>query len=272
MGRDDVQLPRGRLAMTEIQRLQDRVCVITGAASALAGPVAERLTREGATVIGVDRVQHTVGVQQLEADLTDEEQVSGLFAGVRRDFGRLDVLYNNAGLNDPDDHSALDDAGQVWERVLAANLTTTFLCCKHAIPHMLANDPPRGSVINTASFLAVMGAASSQMAYSVAKAGVLQLSRDLGVNLARRGVRVNALVLGPVETPALNELFARIGGEERERRFVHYPMGRFARVDELAGTVAYLASDDSGYVTGAAFPMEGGMTTAFTVPVGPASG
>jgi NAD(P)-dependent dehydrogenase (short-subunit alcohol dehydrogenase family) len=154
----------------------------------------------------------------------------------------------------------------VWERVLTANLTTTFLCCKHGIGHMLTNDPPKGSVINTASFLAVMGAASSQMAFSVAKAGVIQLSRDLGVNLARRGVRVNALVLGPIETPQLRELFAHIGDEERARRFIHYPMGRFGKLDELAATVAYLASDDAGFVTGAAFPLDGGIPTAFTVP------
>jgi NAD(P)-dependent dehydrogenase (short-subunit alcohol dehydrogenase family) len=146
-----------------------------------------------------------------------------------------------------------------------------FLCCKHAIVHMLGNDPPRGSVINTASFLAVMGAASSQMAYSAAKAGVLQLSRDLGVHLARRGVRVNALVLGPIETPQLQALLANIGPEEIERRFVHYPMGRFGTPEELAGTVAYLASDDSGFVTGAAFPLDGGITSAFTVPPSPQS-
>jgi NAD(P)-dependent dehydrogenase (short-subunit alcohol dehydrogenase family) len=153
----------------------------------------------------------------------------------------------------------------VWEGVLAANLTTTFLCCKHAIPYLLANDPPNGSVINTASFLAVMGAASSQMAYSVAKAGVLQLSRDLGVHLGRRGVRVNALVLGPIETPQLRALFDDIGEDEIARRFVHYPMGRFGAPEELAGTVAYLASDDSGFITGAAFPVDGGITSAFTV-------
>jgi NAD(P)-dependent dehydrogenase (short-subunit alcohol dehydrogenase family) len=160
----------------------------------------------------------------------------------------------------------LDMPLAVWERVLAANLTTTFLCCKHAIPHLLDNDPPNGSVINTASFLAMMGAASSQMAYSVAKAGVLQLSGDLGVHLGRRGVRVNALVLGPIETPQLRALFDDIGDDEIARRFVHYPMGRFGTPEELAGTVAYLASDDAGFITGAAFPLDGGIRSAFTVP------
>jgi NAD(P)-dependent dehydrogenase (short-subunit alcohol dehydrogenase family) len=247
-------------------RLAGKVCVITGAAGAFAEVVAARLVSEGATVAGVDRREHSVGALALRYDLTDEVQVEELFARVAHELGRIDVLYNNVGLNDPADHSALDVALDVWERVLATNLTTTFLCCKHAIPYMLSNDPSTGSVINTASFLAMMGAASSQMAYSVAKAGVLQLSRDLGVHLARRGVRVNALVLGPIETPQLHALFDGIGDEERGRRFIHYPMGRFGSPDELAGTVAYLASDDAGFVTGAAFPLDGGITSAFTVP------
>jgi NAD(P)-dependent dehydrogenase (short-subunit alcohol dehydrogenase family) len=249
-----------------LQRLTNKVCVITGADSPLAQVVADRLAREGATVVGVDKREHPVGAHSRLADLTDEDQVRELFAGIKNDLGRIDVLYNNAGLNDREDHSALDMSLEVWERVLAANLTTTFLCCKHAIPYLLDNDPPNGSVINTASFLAGMGAASSQMAYSVAKAGVLQLSRDLGVQLGRRGVRVNALVLGPIETPQLRALFDNIGDDERARRFVHYPMGRFGTPDELAGTVAYLASDDAGFITGAAFPLDGGISSAFTVP------
>jgi NAD(P)-dependent dehydrogenase (short-subunit alcohol dehydrogenase family) len=247
-------------------RLKDKVCVVTGAASSVAEVVADRLASEGATVVGVDRREHSVGAHTRQADLTDEDQVRKLFASVRSDLGRIDVLYNNAGLNDQDDHSALDMPLAIWDRVLAANLTTTFLCCKHAIPYLLENDPPSGSVINTASFLAVMGAASSQMAYSVAKAGVLQLSRDLGVHLGRRGVRVNALVLGPIETPQLRALFAEIGDDEIARRFAHYPMGRFGTPEELASTVAYLASDDAGFITGAAFPLDGGITSAFTVP------
>jgi NAD(P)-dependent dehydrogenase (short-subunit alcohol dehydrogenase family) len=249
-----------------LQRLTEKVCVVTGAASPLAQVVADRLAHEGATVVGVDKLEHPVGSHSRLADLTDEDQVRELFADLKNDLGRIDVLYNNVGLNDRDDHSALDMPLAVWERVLAANLTTTFLCCKHAIPYLLDNDPPNGSVINTASFLAGMGAASSQMAYSVAKAGVLQLSRDLGVQLGRRGVRVNALILGPIETPQLRALFDNIGDDETARRLVHYPMGRFGTPDELAGTVAYLASDDAGFITGAAFPLEGGITSAFTVP------
>jgi NAD(P)-dependent dehydrogenase (short-subunit alcohol dehydrogenase family) len=247
-------------------RLKNRVCVIAGAAGVIAQAAADRLTSEGATVVGVDRREHAVGEHPRIADLTDEDQVRELFADVKNELGRIDVLYNNAGLNDREDHSALDMPLPVWERALAANLTTTFLCCKHAIPHLLDNDPSGGSVINTASFLAVMGAASSQMAYSAAKAGVLQLTRDLGVHLARRGVRVNALVLGPIETPQLRALFENIGEDEIARRFAHYPMGRFGTLEELAGTVAYLASDDAGFITGAAFPLDGGITAAFTVP------
>jgi NAD(P)-dependent dehydrogenase (short-subunit alcohol dehydrogenase family) len=183
-----------------------------------------------------------------------------------QEVGRIDVLFNNAGLNDPNDHLALDMTLETWERVFAANLTTTFLSCKHGIPYLLRNDPPSGSVINTASFLAVMGAATSQMAYSAAKAAVIQLSRDLGTNLARRGVRVNALCLGPIETPQLRQLFDSLPPEELPKRLIHYPMGRFGTLDELAGTVAYLASDDSGFVTASAFPINGGITSAFTVP------
>jgi NAD(P)-dependent dehydrogenase (short-subunit alcohol dehydrogenase family) len=247
-------------------RLHEKVCVITGAASTIAEAVANRLAHEGATVVGVDRRECGIGTISLRADLTDEDQVQDVFARIKTEIGRIDVLYNNAGLNDPEDSSALNMPLEVWERVFAANLTSTFLSCKHAIPYLLDNNPPSGSVINTASFLAVMGAASSQMAYSAAKAGVIQLSRDLAVHLARRGVRVNALVLGPIETPQLRALFDGIGDEERARRFIHYPVGRFGTPDEVAGTVAYLASDDSGFVTGSAFPLDGGITSAFTVP------
>jgi NAD(P)-dependent dehydrogenase (short-subunit alcohol dehydrogenase family) len=149
--------------------------------------------------------------------------------------------------------------------VFAANLTTTILCCTYGIPYLLRNDPQGGSVINSASFLAVMGAATSQMAYSAAKAAVIQLSRDLGTHLARRGVRVNALCLGPIDIPPLRKLFEEHPGE-LPLRLIHYPMGRFGTVEEVAGTVAYLASVDAGFVTASAFPIDGGITRAFTVP------
>jgi NAD(P)-dependent dehydrogenase (short-subunit alcohol dehydrogenase family) len=239
--------------------------VIAGAAGGVGEAAAERLASEGATVVGVDMVEHRVGQLSLQADLSDEAQVRALYARIRAEFGRIDVLFNNAGLNDPTDGSALDTSLETWHRVQAANLTTVFLCCKHGIPHLLEGEPVNGSVINTASFLSVMGAATSQMAYSAAQAGVLALSRDLGVNLARRGVRVNALCMGPVDTPALRTLFAD-DPEKVARRNAHMPMGRFGHPKEVAATVAFLASDDAGYVTASAFPLDGGITAAYTTP------
>ncbi|HEX4009963.1 MAG TPA: SDR family oxidoreductase [Solirubrobacteraceae bacterium] len=241
------------------------MCVITGAAGGVGQATARRLAAEGATVVGVDLAAHAVGELCLRADVTDEVQVRELYSRVRDQLGRIDVLFNNAGVNDPDDGSALGLSLETWNRVHAANLTSVFLCCKHGIPYLLANDPSGGSVINTATFLAVMGAATAQMAYSASRAGVLALSRDLGVNLAQRGVRVNALCMGPVDTPALRELFAD-DPEKVARRNVHMPMGRFGRPEEVAATVAYLASDDAGYVTASAFPLDGGITAAYTIP------
>ncbi|MGA8369149.1 MAG: SDR family oxidoreductase [Acidimicrobiales bacterium] len=247
-------------------RLTGKVCVIAGAAGVVGEAAAVRLQSEGGIVAGIDRQEHSVGVLSLQGDLTVETEVASAFARVHQEFGRIDVLLNNAGLNDRDDHSALDMSQGTWDRVFAGNLTTTFLSCKHGIPYMLGNDPPSGSVINTSSFLAEMGASTSQMAFSAAKAAVAQLSRDLGTNLARRGVRVNALCLGPIETAQLRQMFDRLPPEELPKRLIHYPMGRFGTLAEYAGTVAYLASDDSGFVTGTSFPINGGITTAFTVP------
>jgi NAD(P)-dependent dehydrogenase (short-subunit alcohol dehydrogenase family) len=258
VARTNARSPQGRLV--------GKVCVIAGAAGVIGAAAAERLTDEGGIVVGIDRKEHSVGTRSLRADLSVEMEVEAAFRSVHEEFGRLDVLLNNVGLNDRDDHSVLDMSLDTWTRVLTSNLTTTFLACKHAIPYMLMNDPSSGSVINTASFLAEMGAATSQMAFSAAKAAVIQLSRDLGTNLARQGVRVNALCLGPIETPQLRALFDSLPPEELPKRLVHYPLGRFGTLDELAGTVAYLASDDSGFVTASSFPLNGGITTAFTVP------
>lgn len=252
-------------------RLEGRVCVVAGVAGTLGEAVAKRFAEEGGLVVGIDRLDHSVGRLALVADLTDEAQVVAAYDRVWSEFGRLDVIYNNAGVIDRDDHSALDLTQEVWTRVLAHNLNTAWLSCKHGIPLMLRAQSPNGSVINTASFLAGMGAASAQMAFNVAKAGVEQLSRDLGVQLARKGVRVNALALGPIETPQLKATFDRIGLEEVQRRFIHMPMGRFGTVDELAATAAYLASDDSGFVTASSFPLNGGIPSAFTVPTEPAA-
>ena len=247
------------------RRLGGKVCVIAGAAGAIGEAVAGRLRDEGGVVVGIDQKAHTAGDLSLIADLTVPSQVEDIYARVHSELGRIDVIYNNAGLVDPGDRSALEISMEVWNAIFAANLTTTWLSCKHGIPYMLRNDPAGGSVINTASFLAGMGAASAQMAFSAAKAAVAQLSRDLGVALARTGVRVNALALGPIETPQLTAMFAHIGPEQAARRFTHMPMGRFGTLDELAGTVAYLASDDSGFVTASIFPINGGIPGAYTV-------
>ena len=246
-------------------RLEGRVCVVAGVLGDMGEAVAARFAEEGAIVVGLDRHQHTIGELALVAALTDEDAVHDAFAAVVDRFGRLDVLYNNAGPIDLNDHSALDTTLHTWNRVIASILTVTWLSCKHAIPHM-GKGSTTGAVINTASFLAGMGAATGQMAFNAAKAGVEQLSRDLGVHLARRNIRVNALAIGPIETEALRATFDRIAADQAERRFIHMPMGRFGTLEELAATAAYLASDDAGFVTAASFPLNGGIPHAFTVP------
>jgi NAD(P)-dependent dehydrogenase (short-subunit alcohol dehydrogenase family) len=227
----------------------------------------ELFRKEGAVVVGVDLLAESPGDRALEADVTSEEQVRDLFATVRRDYSRIDVLFNNAGISPGDDGSVLDTTLEAWERVQQVNLRSVFLCCKHGIPHLLENEGPlRGSVINTASFVAVMGAATSQVSYTASKGGVLALSRELGVEFARRGVRVNALCPGPVDTPLLRELFAK-DAEKAARRLVHVPMGRFARAHEIAQGALFLASDDSSYVTASTFLVDGGISAAYTTPL-----
>jgi NAD(P)-dependent dehydrogenase (short-subunit alcohol dehydrogenase family) len=191
-----------------------------------------------------------------------------MYSRVRAELGRIDVLFNNAGINPTDDGSILDTPFEAWQRVQEVNLKSVFLCCKHGIPHLLENDPPhRGSVINTASFVATMGAATSQISYTASKGGVLALSRELGVEFARRGVRVNALSPGPVDTPLLQELFAK-DPERAARRIVHLPMGRFATAQEIANGALFLASDESSYVTAANFLLDGGLSGAYVTPEG----
>ena len=181
----------------------------------------------------------------------------------KQEFGRIDVLFNNAGINPNDDSSVLDTPLEAWQRVQDVNLRSVFLCCKHGIPHLLEGDG--GSVINTASFVAVMGAAVSQISYTASKGAVLSLSRELGVEFARRGVRVNALCPGPVNTPLLQELFAK-DPEKAARRLVHLPMGRFAEAREIAQAALFLASDDSSYVTASTFLVDGGLSGAYVTP------
>jgi NAD(P)-dependent dehydrogenase (short-subunit alcohol dehydrogenase family) len=245
-------------------RLAGKVCVITGAAGGIGGATASVFEREGARVVGVDVRPHDVGELSLEADLTSEEAVTDLYARVRAELGRIDVLFNNAGISPTDDASVLDTALEAYERVQATNLRSVFLCCKHGIPHLLEGGG--GSVINTASFVAVMGSATSQIAYTASKGGVLALSRELGVEFAKRGVRVNALCPGPVDTPLLRELYAA-DPVEAQRRLVHVPMGRFAQAVEIANAVLFLASDESSYVNATAFLVDGGISGAYTTPL-----
>jgi NAD(P)-dependent dehydrogenase (short-subunit alcohol dehydrogenase family) len=214
-------------------------------------------------VVGVDLAEHAIGAMALRADLTDEDSVAGLYSRVRDELGRIDVLFNNAGISPTDDGSVLDTSLEAWERVQAANLRSVFLCCKHGIPHLEAGGG--GSVINTASFVASMGAATSQISYTASKGGVLALSRELGVEFAKRGVRVNALCPGPVDTPLLRELYAK-DPEQAARRLVHVPMGRFANAAEIANAALFLASDESSYITATAFAVDGGITGAYTTP------
>jgi NAD(P)-dependent dehydrogenase (short-subunit alcohol dehydrogenase family) len=253
--------------MSAAGRLAGRVCVITGAGGGIGAATVELFRREGATVVGVDLQPGSPGDLALELDVTDEEQVRDAYQRVRERYGRIDVLFNNAGISPNDDGSVLETTLEAWERVQSVNLRSVFLCCKHGIPHLLENDgPARGSVINTASFVAVMGAATSQISYTASKGGVLALSRELGVEFARRGVRVNALCPGPVDTPLLKELFSK-DPEKAARRLVHVPMGRFAHADEIAKGALFLASEDSSYVTASTFLIDGGLSGAYTTPL-----
>ena len=248
-------------------RLEGRVCVVTGAAGGIGAATVELFQREGAKVAGVDVLADCPGDLALQIDLTSEELVADLYRQVRERYGRIDVLFNNAGISPNDDASVLETTLDAWERVQSVNLRSVFLCCKHGIPHLLENDAPeRGSVINTASFVAVMGAATSQISYTASKGGVLALSRELGVEFARRGVRVNALCPGPVDTPLLKELYAK-DPEQAARRLVHVPAGRFAEPIEIAQAALFLAGPESSFVTASTFLVDGGLSAAYTTPL-----
>jgi len=245
--------------------------VITGAGSGIGLASARRLAAEGAKIVAVD-IDATAGEAAaketggtfIAADVADEKQVEALFEGVADRFGRIDVAFNNAGISPPDDDSILTTGIEAWRRVQEINLTSVFLCCKYVLPHMQRQG--KGSIINTASFVAVLGAATSQISYTASKGGVLSLSRELGVQFAREGIRVNALCPGPVNTPLLRELFAK-DPDRAARRLVHVPMGRFAEAEEIAAAVAYLASDDSSFITAAQFLVDGGISGAYVTPL-----
>jgi NAD(P)-dependent dehydrogenase (short-subunit alcohol dehydrogenase family) len=247
-------------------RLDGKVCVITGAASGIGAESARLFDEQGATVVGVDLAADSAGALAIEADVTDEDQVRGVYERVREEFGRVDVLFNNAGINPNEDKTVTETDIDAWQRVQDVNTKSVFLCCKHGIPHLLANDPPnRGSVINTASFVAVLGAAVSQISYTASKGAVLAMSREMGVEFAAQGVRVNALCPGPVSTPLLQELFAK-DPERAAKRLVHIPMGRFGEPAEIANAALFLASDESSFVTASTFLADGGISGAYLTP------
>src|SRR6188768_2140991 len=252
-------------------RLEGKVAVVTGGCSGIGLATVRRFAQEGATVIIADlndeagaSLAGEVGGAYVHTDVASKEDVDRLFATAVEKYGKLDIAFNNAGISPPDDDSILDTDLDAWRRVQEVNLTSVYLCCKAAIPYML--EQQRGSIINTASFVAVMGAATSQISYSASKGGVLSMSRELGVQFAREGVRVNALCPGPVNTPLLQELFAK-DPERAARRLVHIPVGRFAEPHEIAAAVAFLASDDSSFITAAEFLVDGGISGAYVTPV-----
>ena len=254
-----------------MQRLQDRVAVITGAGSGIGLATARRMAAEGAVIVAVDidetagaKVAAETGGTFVAADVSAEEDVQRLFDGVVAQHGRVDIAFNNAGISPPEDDSILTTGLDAWRRVQEINLTSVYLCCKHVLPHM--QRAGRGSIINTASFVAVLGAATSQISYTASKGGVLAMSRELGVQFAREGIRVNALCPGPVNTPLLRELFAK-DPERAARRLVHVPMGRFAEPEEIAAAVAFLASDDASFITASTFLVDGGISGAYVTPL-----
>jgi NAD(P)-dependent dehydrogenase (short-subunit alcohol dehydrogenase family) len=254
-----------------MERLLDRVAVVTGGGSGIGLATARRLAAEGAKVAVADLDGETgkaaadeVGGLFIQADVTSEDDVAAMYDATLNAFGRIDIAFNNAGISPPEDDSILVTGVEAWRRVQDVNLTSVYLCCKHVIPHMQARGG--GSIINTASFVAVLGSATSQISYSASKGGVLAMSRELGVQFAREGIRVNALCPGPVNTPLLRELFAA-DPERAARRLVHVPMGRFAEPEEIAAAVAFLASDDASFITAATFLVDGGISSAYVTPL-----
>ena len=252
-------------------RLDGLVAVVTGGCSGIGLATVLRFAEEGAQVVIGDlddargkEVVERVGGLFVHCDVTDKDQVDALFKAAKDTYGSVDIAFNNAGISPPEDDSILDTDLDAWRKVQEVNLTSVYLCCKAALPYML--EQRSGSIINTASFVAVMGAATSQISYSASKGGVLSMSRELGVQFARDGVRVNALCPGPVNTPLLQELFAT--DEERaQRRLVHVPMGRFAEPEEIANAVLFLASAESSFITANTFLVDGGISGAYVTPL-----
>jgi NAD(P)-dependent dehydrogenase (short-subunit alcohol dehydrogenase family) len=252
-------------------RVAGRVAVVTGGCSGIGLASVRRLAGEGATVVigDVDSERGPQIAAEVDGlftctDVTNEDEVRQLFASAHETYGSVDIAFNNAGISPTDDDSILVTELDAWRRVQEVNLTSVYLCCRAALPYML--EQGRGSIINTASFVALMGAATSQISYTASKGGVLSLSRELGVQFARQGVRVNALCPGPVNTPMLTELFAA-DPERAARRLVHIPMGRFAEAEEIASAVLFLASDESSFITASTFLVDGGISAAYVTPL-----
>jgi NAD(P)-dependent dehydrogenase (short-subunit alcohol dehydrogenase family) len=256
-------------------RIDGKVAVVTGGCSGIGLATVRRFVEEGAKVvigdIDDDRGASIVGelggedvASYIHVDVTSKDEVYAMFGAAKQRYGSVDIAFNNAGISPPDDDSILDTDLDAWRRVQEVNLTSVYLCCKAVLPYML--EQRSGSIINTASFVAVMGAATSQISYSASKGGVLSMSRELGVQFARDGVRVNALCPGPVNTPLLKELFAK-DAERAARRLVHVPMGRFAEPEEMANAVLFLASDESSFITASTFLVDGGISGAYVTPL-----
>ncbi len=254
-----------------MDRLEGRTAVVTGAGSGIGLATVQRFADEGANVVAVDidvaagdKAAEAAGGVFVQADVSVPADVARVFAVAYDTYGSVDVAFNNAGISPPGDDSILTTELDAWQRVQEVNLTSVYLCCREAIPYMRRQG--KGSIINTASFVAVMGSATSQISYTASKGGVLALSRELGVQFAREGLRVNALCPGPVNTPLLAELFAA-DPERAARRLVHVPAGRFAEASEIAAAVAFLASDDASFITAATFLVDGGISGAYVTPL-----
>ena len=252
-------------------RFEGKVALVTGAGGGIGLATARRFAEEGAQVVCADLDDATgraaadeVGGTFVPVDVASEPAVEAMFAAAVDAYGGLDVSFHNAGISPPEDASVLETDLATWRRVQDVNLTSVYLCCRHAIPHLRARGG--GAIVNTASFVGVMGSATSQISYTASKGGVVALSRELGVEFAREGIRVNALCPGPVDTPLLRELFAK-DPERAARRLVHIPMGRFAEPEEIAAAVAFLASDDSSFMTASTFLVDGGLTAAYVTPL-----
>lgn len=253
------------------QRLKGKVAIVTGGASGIGLATVKRLRAEGAIIVIGDLDPTTGEAAAAEVDGTfikvnvaDEDEVNHLFDETVRLHGRIDIAFNNAGISPPDDDSIETTELPAWQKVQDVNLKSVYLCCRAALRHMVKQQS--GSIINTASFVAIMGSATSQISYTASKGGVLAMSRELGVQFARQGIRVNALCPGPADTPLLRELFAK-DPERAQRRLVHVPIGRFAKPEELAAAVAFLASDDAGFITASTFLVDGGISGAYVTPL-----